>query len=604
MKNVIMLVCDGLTYHMVSDTKGHKAPMKFVKSLKEKSLWCTEAYSQAPYTEGAIKGLIYGMSPLERGGYYVEHIAYKDSIFKAFHDSGYDTFAHYYGSFVPPETLIDGVYSYADTVGNPMYGRYMKDKLSYYRPIWERGEFTEADYAFVRRLLDRQFECVFSLFSDEAKKNDVTGIFTPFETANAEFEKILNENLAKLKDEEKIYLQDKNKYIDGLFKNYDSCYFMNGTNWPAAPYSEAAHDQKKWINENYGYIFPKLKKANKKYYRRNRIPSWQNNKNHLKFLLHKESAAKGVEFFERQFQIATRMRMAYSKMLEPDQQQITTSAGCLMDQFMEWRKNTTSDKPYFTYMHFDEFHRPVSFISHESLDYDKLREEFEAADNYIDNLPADYNGDIDFDLSAQYFDIVIKRLFDFLEERNELDNTIVIVTADHGSSNCGETARFTTTNHFYKEQYHIPLVMYGVDKPEVYEDYVQSKDLPVTLAKLCGIEKGPDWNGVPVGEVKRQNVTVEYAGSGVCDLHRRAVLFSYRDKEKSFVVDGFITPEPKTADMHLTEYYDLCSDSEELKNIAGKISAEDAEKCKAFFAPRLKELYYNYEKYIEEIKSL
>ena len=75
-KNVIFLVCDGLTYNMLVDKKGHPSPMPFVKSLMGDCLWCTEAYSHGPYTESAIKSVLHGIMPLEFGGYFVEHTSW------------------------------------------------------------------------------------------------------------------------------------------------------------------------------------------------------------------------------------------------------------------------------------------------------------------------------------------------------------------------------------------------------------------------------------------------------------------------------------------------------------------------------------------------
>lgn len=281
-------------------------------------------------------------------------------------------------------------------------------------------------------------------------------------------------------------------------------------------------------------------------------------------------------------------------------QQISTSAGGFVDQFIGWHEDRDSLNPYFTYLHFDEFHKPLAFISHESLDYGKLKGEFKAASDYVDELPKDYKGNVGFDLAAQYLDICIKRLFDYLKEKNELENTIIAITADHGSSNCGETDRFTSTNHFFGEQYHVPVVIYGAGNCEI-TGFVHGADIPATLLQLSKIEKPNSWCGCSMLEMTHEYTTVEYAGSGVSDIYRKPVLFGYRDREKSYVVSGHINKSPDTSNLTLCEYYDLIKDPFEIENIVNKLSKEKANQYKAFFLNRVSALWENYETYISSL---
>ena len=596
--NVIMLVCDGLTYNMLKNCPSHMSPMRFTTSLKNNTLWCTEAYSQGPYTEAALKGTIYGKSPLEDGGYYVEQIGWDDSIFKFFKKNGYDLFTHYYASCIPPETLKFGDYSYCTKFANPMYGSYIRSKLDYYRLIWQKNELNINDYFIIFRLLERHFESIFTLYSNEYTGHDYTAEYTPFDNYDRSYLSRVKNGIEKFELEYKKFSINKKEYVNYIFENYDTCFLLNESNWNAANFKKTICDQKKWLISNYYDFIKEIDKKNTDYFLKNNLPSRKNTINNFKKIFNKNHSRDGLEFFARQFQCA--FQKDKKIVFKTNLQQICNSAGALVNQFIGWHQGRKSNNPYFAYFHFDEFHRPTKFISHESLDYNSISEEMIKAKNYVDSLNYNYKGDIHFDLAAQYLDTSIENIFSFIKNQNELENTIFIITADHGSSNCGETARFTSTNNFFKEQYHIPLIIYGV-KPKIINDFVQSKDIPPTLAKICGFNKEKRWRGIPIGENKREYVTVEYAGSGVPDLSRRPVLFGYRDSTKSYVVSGMISSKPDIDKMQILEFYNLIDDPNEIENIVNKLSDNQKYIYKKFFENRLVELYDNNKNYLNKL---
>jgi len=63
-----------------------------------------------------------------------------------------------------------------------------------------------------------------------------------------------------------------------------------------------------------------------------------------------------------------------------------------------------------------------------------------------------------YDASAVYCDRATGRLFDGLDERKLLDNTIVIITADHGTG-MGDHGKYAGFHPYY-EQIHVPLIMH------------------------------------------------------------------------------------------------------------------------------------------------
>jgi arylsulfatase A-like enzyme len=116
------------------------------------------------------------------------------------------------------------------------------------------------------------------------------------------------------------------------------------------------------------------------------------------------------------------------------------------------------------------------------------KEHFDAAGVEIEPFIEYGLGLYDGDLRAN--DDQIARVIAALEERGQLDDMIVVVTADHGE----EFMEHGGTSHafmLWNELIHVPLLIVAPGLlPEglVVEEPVQSLDLYPTLLELCGIE--------------------------------------------------------------------------------------------------------------------
>lgn len=79
---------------------------------------------------------------------------------------------------------------------------------------------------------------------------------------------------------------------------------------------------------------------------------------------------------------------------------------------------------------------------------------------YPDMTPAQLQGEIDaYDGAIAYTDDNIAHLLADLQERGAMDNTYVIITADHGES-FGEHGLFLHQNALYRELIRVPLIVY------------------------------------------------------------------------------------------------------------------------------------------------
>jgi arylsulfatase A-like enzyme len=96
-----------------------------------------------------------------------------------------------------------------------------------------------------------------------------------------------------------------------------------------------------------------------------------------------------------------------------------------------------------------------------------------------------------YDGSINYVDDQIQALFADLESRGLLENTIVIVTADHGES-LGEHGLLQHSASLYRQEIHVPLIVWGAGVPAgvVIDTPVSTTGLPSTILELIGANDG------------------------------------------------------------------------------------------------------------------
>ena len=97
--------------------------------------------------------------------------------------------------------------------------------------------------------------------------------------------------------------------------------------------------------------------------------------------------------------------------------------------------------------------------------------------------------------AVHFSDEVVGRILDVLEAKGELEDTLVIITGDHGEE-FWESGFFGHTSNFTKEQVHVPFVFAGPGVPGGRESLPTSHlDVVPTLLELLGAdpESRADW---------------------------------------------------------------------------------------------------------------
>lgn len=114
-------------------------------------------------------------------------------------------------------------------------------------------------------------------------------------------------------------------------------------------------------------------------------------------------------------------------------------------------------------------------------------------------LPAYYpdNGTIrrdmlDYAVEVEHFDTHVGRVLDYLEKTGELDNTIVVMTSDHGMP-------FPRVKgQIYEHGYHLPLAIRWGDRApggRHVDDFINARDFAPTFLEAAGIAAHPQFTG-------------------------------------------------------------------------------------------------------------
>ena len=149
---------------------------------------------------------------------------------------------------------------------------------------------------------------------------------------------------------------------------------------------------------------------------------------------------------------------------------------------MAWLEATP--EPFFLFVHYYDPHRPYAPPA-----------------PYAAEASSAYAGEI------RYADAQLGALLAHLERLGRIENTLVVVTADHGEG-LGEHDELTHAYAIYDATQHVPLVMRGPGLPQgvVVEEIARTADLMPTLMDWLGLPElrdidgeslAPLWRGEP-----------------------------------------------------------------------------------------------------------
>jgi arylsulfatase A-like enzyme len=173
-------------------------------------------------------------------------------------------------------------------------------------------------------------------------------------------------------------------------------------------------------------------------------------------------------------------------------------AARITGDFLGWLSRQ-QQQPFFAFLNYYDAHQP--YLPPESFELKFGPEKPRGNLSYFTNSaeldkpwqmsPQQVQGELDaYDSAISYMDHHLGLLFDELAHQGILENTLIIVTSDHGEQ-FGEHSLFGHTNSLYIQTLHVPLVIsfpgrvpVGVRIPEV----ASLRDLPTTVLDLIGFK--------------------------------------------------------------------------------------------------------------------
>ena len=230
-----------------------------------------------------------------------------------------------------------------------------------------------------------------------------------------------------------------------------------------------------------------------------------------------------------------------------------------------------SGQPFFAYLHYMDVHAPYRPPSpydtyYNSMDTKTISQKDADRYEFMKNggrLDVAHYMDM-YDGEISYTDEMIGNLLDDLESHGLLDNTIVIITADHGEA-FYEHGYMDHGWTLYSEEINIPLIIRYPEKmsfPDIPDEKIQLIDISQTLFGISGIrlpyETGA-WELIPglnASFFKDRVVFSEELSSDMKGAPKRALLSG--TYKAVFYIDEDTLPE----------LYDLDEDPGETVNIA------------------------------------
>jgi arylsulfatase A-like enzyme len=181
------------------------------------------------------------------------------------------------------------------------------------------------------------------------------------------------------------------------------------------------------------------------------------------------------------------------------------NAGAINDSFLDWLDHRRRDRPFFTYLNYFDAHDPYvppeeytgrfGIRPRSRADYDYLFAYGSPGWKSIQSRGIWMARDC-YDDCIAYLDHQLGRLLDELQARGLLDNTVVIITSDHGES-FGEHALFLHGVSLYLDEIAVPLVILSPDAPagRVVAEPISLRDLPATVVDRSGLSAGSPFPG-------------------------------------------------------------------------------------------------------------
>ncbi|MCK5850033.1 MAG: sulfatase [Kiritimatiellae bacterium] len=250
----------------------------------------------------------------------------------------------------------------------------------------------------------------------------------------------------------------------------------------------------------------------------------------------------------------------------------------------------SKEKPFFLWAHYMDIHEPyvpprkyVDMV--DSSITQSEQEMFKLFEDVI--LPRDISSDDTVQLLKKLYDAhviecdeFVKNFFDILEKHGVLDNSVVILTSDHGDE-FAEHGGLSHDGKMFSELVNVPLLIHDGNQSEtdICETLVSNVDIPPTILHLFGHDPSDKFQGqslLPLADYPQKGCFGEAIGKTGRAKETDKAVFYYRENQLKITY----REESDTWEM-----YDLDADPKELDNIIE--TSSQTEKMKAALEKRI-----------------
>ncbi|MFX1409545.1 MAG: sulfatase [Promethearchaeota archaeon] len=238
---------------------------------------------------------------------------------------------------------------------------------------------------------------------------------------------------------------------------------------------------------------------------------------------------------------------------------------------LSWLKTNKGKK--FVWMHYMDSHHPFlppkkyrTTNNHKMYKAEKILKKNppNVSQKNLTNIKSQYKATI------KYLDNKLGDFFVELRTLDLLDNTLIIITADHGEE-FKEHGDFSHNSKLYEELIHVPLIIVGPNLPSnvIIEDLVSLIDLAPTIIDYLTLSKIEDFMGISfIPLIRRQKENTYREGvfseslikeGKVCLSYKEGFrLISYRTKNWKLIINE---------EQNTKELYNLIIDPLEKNNL-------------------------------------
>ena len=257
-------------------------------------------------------------------------------------------------------------------------------------------------------------------------------------------------------------------------------------------------------------------------------------------------------------------------LLDEPRSRVQRRADTTTQEALEWLDSRDTDSPWFAWVHFFDVHDlslvpPLEWAEEHGLNYDEAPHQRDLATK-----------DAFYDMELAWMDLQLGRLFDWLESSGALEDTLVVLTADHGQGLSDGQRLHGWSRHrlLYQWSLHVPLLIAGPQIPrgEVVEALTRVTDIVPTLLELIDLTPAGPMDGaslMPLMAGVEEHSRWAYADAlNTLDTHAPLARLPLRCRDDLHAVfDGRYKLIHHRNAPEESELYDLLEDPQEQINL-------------------------------------